>query len=121
MLGAYETHDADEAAIQSFVLGNAPVVQAAFLAALAGHPSLGQPGFKHLRDIYALPIVPADVQRGRDAMPLLSVPFEALLACPLARLRRDLGIAPRTVFTTRTQNSCSGFNERPFFEPAPGA
>ncbi len=121
VLGAYETHDADEAAVQSFVLGNAPVVQAAFLAALVGHPSLDQPGFKHLRDIYDLPIVPADVQRGREAAPLLAVPFEDLLARPLAELRRDLGIAPRTVFPTRTQNSCSGHTETPFFERAPAA
>jgi ubiquinone biosynthesis protein COQ4 len=121
VLGAYETHDADEAALQSFVLGNAPVVQAAFLAALAGQPSLGLPGFKHLRDIFDHPLVPADVQRGREAAPLLAVPFEELLARPLVELRRDLGIAPRTVFATRTQNSCSGFTERPFFAPAPAA
>lgn len=121
LLGAYETHDADEAAVQSFVLGNAPVVQAAFLAAVAGHPSLGLPGFKHLRDIYDLPLVPADVQRGREAAPLLAVPFEELLARPLVELRRDLGIAPRTVFATCTQNNCSGFTERPFFDRAPAA
>jgi ubiquinone biosynthesis protein COQ4 len=119
VLGAYETHDADEAAVQSFVLGNAPVVHAAFLAALVGHPSLALPGFKHLRDIFDHPIVPADVRRGRAAAPLLTVPFEDLLARPLTELRRDLGVAPRTVFPTRTDNSCGGSTETPFFDRAP--
>lgn len=118
VLGAYETHDADEVAVQSFVFGHMPVAHAAFLAAAASHPSIVLPHYKHLRDIYEGTIRAEDFERGANSAPLLGLPFEELLETSLAELRRRLGIAARVELPEATGNSCGGLTERPFFTEA---
>ncbi len=115
VLGEYETHDADEVAVQSFVFGHVPVAHAAFLAAAASHPSIVLSRYKHLRDIYAGTIRAEDFERGARATPLLGLPFEEMLAAPLVELRRRLGLSARVDLPEDTMNSCGGVTERPFF------
>ncbi|WP_239470544.1 Coq4 family protein [Archangium violaceum] len=120
VLGAYETSDEDEVAVQSFVFGMAPVALAVFLAEAAVHPEIQQQRYKHLRDIYAGEIQTEDFERGTAATSLLGERFEALLEMPLDLLRRRLGITPRApaLVGRAGENSCGGFTAIPFFTPA---
>ena len=123
VLGAYETSDEDEVAIQSFAFGLAPVALATFLAEAARHPDLRQARYKHLRDIFSGGIQAEDFERGATASSLLGARFEALLEEPLELLRQRLGIAPRDParLGRAGENSCGGFTTQPFFTPAGGA
>lgn len=123
VLGAYETSDADEVAVQSFALGVAPVALALFLAEASAHPDIAQGRYKHLRDIYSGQIQAEDFERGVTAAALLGARFEALLEVPLEEVRRQLGISARApAFLGRGGvNSCGGFTSLPFFPPVPGA
>lgn len=120
VLGAYETSDADEVAVQSFVLGMAPVALASFLAEAAVHPDIQRERYKHLRDIYSGHIQAADFERGEAAASLLGERFEALLEVPLTSLRRRLGITERAPehLGQVGVNSCGGRTSLPFFHPA---
>lgn len=117
VLGAYETSDEDEVAIQSFVFGVAPVALATFLAEAAVHPDIQRERYKHLRDIYAGHIQVEDFERGAAAASLLGERFEARLEEPLDSLRRRLGIAPRPLARLGRAgvNSCGGATALPFF------
>jgi ubiquinone biosynthesis protein Coq4 len=115
VLGEYETHDRDEAGIQSFVLGNSPVAQAAFLATALADPSVRLLRYKHLRDIADARIQPEDYARGARAAPLLSLPFERSLAASLAVLRRRWRVAPRREPPAATDNTCDGATSSTFF------
>ena len=121
VLGAYETSDADEVAVQSFVFGMAPVALAPFLAEAAVHPDIQRDRYKHLRDIYAGPIQAEDFARGVAAAALLGERFEALLELPLATLRERLGIVPRASERLGQVgvNTCGGHTSLPFFHPLP--
>lgn len=120
VLGAYETSDADEVAVQSFVFGVAPVALASFLAEAAVHPDIQRERYKHLRDIYSGPIQAEDFERGASAASLLGERFETLWEVPLASLRRRLGIAARAPehLGQVGVNSCGGYTALPFFHPA---
>jgi ubiquinone biosynthesis protein Coq4 len=120
VLGAYETSDEDEVAIQSFVFGMAPVALAVFLSEAAVHPDIRQARYKHLRDIYSGQIQTEDFERGAAASSLLGERFEALLGEPLEQLRQRFGIAARTPARLGRGgvNSCGGFTTVPFFTPA---
>ncbi|PTL77143.1 Coq4 family protein [Vitiosangium sp. GDMCC 1.1324] len=120
VMGAYETSDSDEVAVQSFVFGMAPVALALFLAEAAVHPDISQTRYKHLRDIYLGQIQAEDFERGVSAVSLLGERFEALLEMPLEALRRRLGISARAPARLghRGENSCGGFTSLPFFTPA---
>ncbi|WNG56768.1 hypothetical protein F0U59_19895 [Archangium gephyra] len=117
VLGAYETSDADEVAIQSFVFGMAPVALATFLAEAAVHPDIRHARYKHLRDIYAGHIQAKDFERGAAASALLGERLETLWEEPLEQLRRRLGIAARApeYLGRGGENSCGGFTTMPFF------
>jgi ubiquinone biosynthesis protein COQ4 len=119
VLGAYETSDSDEVALQSFVFGVAPGALAVFLAEAAVHPDLAREKYKHLRDIYSGQIQAEDFERGTVAASLLGERFEAMLELPLEQLRQRLGIAPRAPARMRDigVNSCGGFTVVPFFTP----
>ncbi|MDC0711189.1 Coq4 family protein [Stigmatella sp. ncwal1] len=123
VLGAYETSDADEVAVQSFVLGLAPVALALFLSEAASHPDISQGRYKHLRDIYTGQIQAVDFERGVAASALLGARFEALLEVPLEALRQQFGIPARAPeFLGRGGvNSCGGFTSLPFFPSVHGA
>lgn len=123
VLGAYETSDADEVAVQSFVFGIAPVALALFLAEAAVHPDIAQARYKHLRDIYSGHIQREDFERGAAAASLLGERFESLLEMPLDALRRRLGVSPRapSLLGRRGENSCGGFTSLPFFTAARAA
>ncbi|WP_257454074.1 Coq4 family protein [Archangium lipolyticum] len=120
VLGAYETSDEDEVAVQSFVFGMAPVALAVFLSEAEVHPDIRQARYKHLRDIYAGRIQTEDFERGAAAMSLLGERFETLLEMPLGLLRQRLGITPRApgLVGRAGENSCGGFTTLPFFTPA---
>jgi ubiquinone biosynthesis protein COQ4 len=118
VLGAYETSDADEAAIQSFAFGHVPVVLAVFLAEAAAHAAIGLDHYKHLRDIFVERVRAEDFRRGAAAGPLLGVRLEACWEAPLEPLQRELGIAPRTAHAQWATNSCRGVTERSFFSRA---
>jgi len=120
VLGAYETSDADEVAVQSFVFGVAPVALAHFLAAAAVHPDIQSARYKHLRDIYSGPIQAEDFERGAAAASLLGTRLETLWEEPLEELRRRLGITAREPARLGPvgENSCGGFTVIPFFTPA---
>lgn len=120
VLGAYETSDPDEVAVQSFVFGMAPVALATFLAEAAVHPEIREGRYKHLRDIYSGHIQAEDFERGAAAASLLGVRFEALWELPLEPLRQRLGIAARAPARMGRDgvNSCGGFTVIPFFTPA---
>ncbi|MBM7115155.1 Coq4 family protein [Archangium primigenium] len=120
VLGAYETSDADEVAVQSFVFGVAPVALASFLAEAAVHPDIQEGRYKHLRDIYAGHIQREDFERGVAAASLLGERFETLWEEPLVSLRRRLGIAARAPERHGQVgvNSCGGHTSLPFFAPS---
>jgi len=117
VLGAYETSDADEVAIQSFVFGLAPVALATFLAEAAVHPDIRHDRYKHLRDIYAGHIQAEDFERGAAATAVLGERLETLWEVPLERLRQRLGIAARApeYLGHVGENSCGGVTVLPFF------
>jgi ubiquinone biosynthesis protein COQ4 len=123
VLGAYETSDADEVCIQSFVFGVAPVALATFLAEAAEHPDIHREGYKHLRDIYSGTIQVEDFERGAAASALLGERFESLLDMPLESVRQRLGIAARAPARMGRGgvNSCGGYTAIPFFSPARAA
>ncbi len=118
VLGAYETSDADEVAIQSFVFGMAPVALATFLAEAAVHPEIRHERYKHLRDIYSGHIQAEDFERGTGAASLLGERFETMWEVPLELLRQRFGIAARApaLMGRGGVNSCGGFTTIPFFE-----
>ncbi|QRK11140.1 hypothetical protein JQX13_14335 [Archangium violaceum] len=119
VLGAYETSDADEVAVESFVFGVAPVALASFLAEAAVHPDIQRDRYKHLRDIYSGHIQAEDFERGVAAAALLGERFETLWEEPLESLRRRLGLsarAPEHLGQTGV-NSCGGYTSLPFFHP----
>jgi ubiquinone biosynthesis protein Coq4 len=120
VLGAYETSDPDEVAVQSFVFGLAPAALALFLAEAAVHPDIVRERYKHLRDIYSGHLQAEDFQRGVAAMSLVGERFEALLEEPLPALRRRLGLSerPPSPLEYRGENSCGGFTALPFFVTA---
>jgi ubiquinone biosynthesis protein Coq4 len=120
VLGAYETSDADELAIQSFAFGVAPVALAVFLAEAARHPDRMQERYKHLRDIYSGQIQAEDFERGAATASLLGERFEALWEIPLELLRQRLAITSRApgLLGRIGENSCGGFTTLPFFTPA---
>ncbi|MFY0522712.1 Coq4 family protein [Archangium gephyra] len=120
VLGAYETSDADEIAIQSFVFGMAPVALATFLAEAAVHPDIRHDRYKHLRDIYSGHIQAEDFERGAAATALLGERLETLWEVPLEELRQRLGIAARAPghLGRGGENSCGGFTALPFFTTA---
>jgi ubiquinone biosynthesis protein COQ4 len=120
VLGAYETSDADELAIQSFVFGMAPVALAVFLSEAARHPDLMQERYKHLRDIYSGRIQAEDFERGAAAASLLGGRFEALWETPLELLRQRFALTSRApgLLGRVGENSCGGFTTLPFFTPA---
>lgn len=120
VLGAYETSDSDEVAIQSFVFGVAPVALAVFLSEAEVHPDLMQERYKHLRDIYSGQIQAEDFERGAATASLLGERFEALWEVPLEPLRQRLAITARTpgLLGRAGVNSCGGFTTLPFFTPA---
>ncbi|HYO70032.1 MAG TPA: Coq4 family protein [Archangium sp.] len=117
VLGAYETSDADEVAVQSFVFGMAPVALASFLAEAALHPDIQHARYKHLRDIYAGHIQAEDFERGAATRALLGERLELLWEVPLEQLRQRLGIAARAPehLGRGGENSCGGFTALPFF------
>ncbi|HEX5747901.1 MAG TPA: Coq4 family protein [Archangium sp.] len=117
VLGAYETSDEDEVAVQSFVFGMAPVALASFLAEAAVHPDIRQARYKHLRDIYSGHIQAEDFERGAAASALLGERVETLWEEPLEQLRQRLGIAARAPehLGRGGENSCGGFTAIPFF------
>jgi ubiquinone biosynthesis protein COQ4 len=119
VLGAYETSDADEIAIQSFAFGVAPVALVTFLAEAAVHPDIQRESYKHLRDIYSGTIQTEDFERGVAAVALLGARFETQLEVPLEQLRQRLGIAARAPARLGMvgENSCGGFITNPFFSP----
>ncbi len=123
VLGAYETSDQDEVAVQSFVFGLAPAALALFLAEAATHPDILRERYKHLRDIYSGHIQAPDFERGAAAVPLLGVRFESLMGEPLHALRQRLGLSerPASLLGHRGENSCGGFTALPFFMPARAA
>ncbi|HZH15322.1 MAG TPA: Coq4 family protein [Archangium sp.] len=120
VLGAYETSDADEVAIQSFVFGMAPVALASFLALAAVHPDIRHERYKHLRDIYEGHIQAEDFERGSAAVALLGERLENLWEVPLERLRQRLGITARPPerLGHAGENSCGGVTVIPFFTAA---
>lgn len=117
VLGAYETSDEDEVAVQSFVFGVAPVALATFLAEAAVHPDIVHARYKHLRDIYSGTIQAEDFERGTAAAALLGERFELLWEQPLEALRQRLGIRPRApaLLGRPGENTCGGFTAIPFF------
>ncbi|WNG41717.1 hypothetical protein F0U61_54600 [Archangium violaceum] len=120
VLGAYETSDADEVAVESFIFGMAPVALACFLAEAAVHPDIQRERYKHLRDIYSGHIQAEDFERGVAAEAVLGERFETLWEVPLVSLRRRLGISARAPAHLGQVgvNSCSGHTSLPFFHPA---
>lgn len=123
VLGAYETSDADEVSIQSFVFGVAPVALATFLEEAARHPDIHREGYKHLRDIYSGTLQVEDFERGRAATSLLGERFESFMEWPLESVRRRLGISARAPehLGRGGINSCGGYTAIPFFSPARAA
>ncbi|MCP3143818.1 Coq4 family protein [Pyxidicoccus xibeiensis] len=120
VLGSYETSDADEVAVQSFVFGLAPAALALFLAEAAVHPDIVTERYKHLHDIYSSHLQAQDFERGVAAVSLLGERFESLMEQPLHVLRRRLGISERTpsLLGHQGENSCAGFTSLPFFTAA---
>lgn len=95
VIGEYETSDADEVAIQSFVAGQAPLASALFLRNAFEAPDIAAPGYVHLRQLRGRALSLGDFARGREAAPLLALDVEAELATPIAALRERLRLAPR--------------------------
>ncbi|WP_426732662.1 Coq4 family protein [Myxococcus faecalis] len=120
VLGAYETSDADEVAVQSFVFGLAPSALALFLAAASVHPDILRDKYKHLRDIYEGRIQAHDFVRGVAATALLGARLESLMEEPLDGLRQRLGLGARTDFRPGHpgENTCSGRSVPAFFTHA---
>lgn len=116
VLGQYETSDADEVAIQSFVVGQAPVVLALFLRDALSSSVIDDPTYVHLRQIPARPLSHDDVARGRAAAFLLAADLERELSTPIEPLRARLGLRARTsVADPGHTNTCSDVPAGPYF------
>jgi ubiquinone biosynthesis protein Coq4 len=122
LLGEYETSDADEVAIQSFIAGQAPVPLALFMRDAVGAPEAEADAYVHLRQLPPCVLSEVDVARGRAARAMLGVAFERELATPVTELRARFGVRPRVgVRDPSHRNTCSGAAVGPFFARGPFA
>jgi hypothetical protein len=117
VLCEYETSDADEVALQSFLCGQAPCVFAGFIAGVLHAHDLEAQRFKHLRDVLESELDMEAFMRGRRARTLVTCDLAALAHRPVAQLRRALAIEPRAPRTRAEtlENTCGGRRARPYF------
>jgi ubiquinone biosynthesis protein COQ4 len=117
VLCEYETSDADEVALQSFLCGQAPVVFACFVTTITRCPELGATGFKHLRDLLDSELDREAFSRGREAHPLITLDLSGRCGESLASLRRSLAIEPRRAQPAgpALRNTCGGKRVAAYF------
>jgi len=115
VLGEYETSDDDEAAVQSFVCGQAPAAWSLFLRRTLASTEIHQPRYKHLRDVVDADLVMTDFRRGVAAGCVVALPFGELLEHPMAELRRSIRPRESRPSDAELRNSCQGVTERRFF------
>lgn len=113
----YETSDADEVSLASFVCAQTPGVFACFVRLLERCPELADARFKHLRDLLDAAPDRDAMGRGRAARTLVTVDLPAACGEPLGALRRALAILPRRGASSaaRLHNTCGGRRVPPFF------
>jgi hypothetical protein len=114
VLGQYETSDADEVALHSFMFGQCALVQARFLCA-SFEAATGEPMFKHLIDLRDAALSSEDFERGARAATLVSLDYARMWDRPVEDLRRLLRIAPRIARPRGHRNTCGGV-ARPFWQ-----
>jgi hypothetical protein len=110
VLCEYETSDADEVALHSFMFGQCAAVQAQFLcSSFQAAPDTFV--FKHLRDLRDAALSAEDFERGVQAEVILMHDFAPLMNHPVAWLRTQLRIPPRPSRQREHRNTCGGVPE----------
>jgi ubiquinone biosynthesis protein COQ4 len=117
VLGQYETSDADEVALHSFMFGHSALLQARFLRT-TWEAATTAPVFKHLTDLRDAFVSAEDFERGARAADLLSIDVARLWDRPVEDLRRRLRIAPRVQRLRSHANTCGGV-PFPFWQRQP--
>ena len=101
------TNDNEEIRIQSFMFGQFPFVEVAFLgASFQATPHL--PRYKHWMDIRDAMISREDFERGTQTELLVLQDFAPLWSHPIAELRKRFDTAPRTSAERSLQISVVG-------------
>lgn len=91
----YDISDADEVAIESFLLAQLPIPLALFVQYCLAHPEIHIARYKHLRDMGAAYISWPDYDRGGRAETLAFANLDRRLGESVTSLRRELNVAKR--------------------------
>lgn len=117
VLCAYETSDADEVALASFLCAQTPGIYACFVGLLESSQELADTRFKHLRDLLDSALDHEAMHRGRAAAVLVTVDLLASRVAQLSELRHALAIPPRSSppGVGALRNTCGGRRVSPYF------
>jgi ubiquinone biosynthesis protein Coq4 len=120
VLCAYETSDADEVSLASFLCAQTPAIYACFVTLLERCQELADARFKHLRDLLDSTLDREAMRRGRAARLLVTIDLPARAGESLVGLRRALAIPPRRgpSDAAARKNTCGGKQALPYFRRA---